>query len=82
MSESKIEINNFDDALKDDSPERLRAILKQFTGTSNVYANNVFLINLIENLKKLNRSTTLLNGIMISLILVQIALILVQVYLR
>ena len=78
-----IEIRNFDEALKDDSPERLNAIVKTFTGTSNsALGNNVLIVHLINNIKKLNNSTTRLNMIMIGLIIVQVVLIILQIYYR
>jgi hypothetical protein len=75
-----IEIRSFDDALKDDSPEMLSAIVKKFgSGPDASKGNNLLTYHLISSIKKLNNSTTRLNRIMITLILVQVVLIIGQV---
>ena len=81
MNKKGITINNFDDATKDDSPERLKAILTTYSGATNSkYGNNVLLIHLINRIRKLDRTTTCLNGIMVLLIIVQVGMMIYQVY--
>jgi len=75
------EINNFNDALKDDSPENLNRIVETFTGNHAPMGNNVLITHLINNIKKLDSTTTNLNQIMICLIVVQIVLVVVQIFL-
>ena len=77
--EDKIILNSFSDALLDDSDERLNKIIETYTGYNGPkYGNNILLVHLIKNIKKLNKSTSFLNKVMISLIVVQIGLILMQ----
>ena len=80
MGKDGIALNNFDDALKDDSPERLNAIVKTYTGASNsALGNNVLIVHLINKIKRLNKTTSWLSIIMIGLIIIQVILIYGQI---
>jgi hypothetical protein len=76
-----IEIKSMEDALLDDSPERRKAMLKTFNNVhGRPIATNVLLNHLIDNIKRLDRTTATLNIVMIFLTFILVAFAVCQFF--